>query len=241
MPPEPDDSSPVNDPSADDALNQKINSALTSHLKRFAEKQLPALLTPMFESALKPLHEKLAAPPAHSDEDAGKSKGKDKVTPEMQALQAQLEDFKTKFATESAARAAAEKKSRDDKAQNELRAALQPHVKSELLDILSDHLYHRKSAIDFEDDGTPIFRSRKTNVYGEDEEVRLPLKAGVEQFLKSADAKPFLPAPGSSSAPPMKKPSTHAPPTGSEVDTTKMTDAQKVQASMDAAARFKNR
>ncbi len=243
MPPEPDDSSNVNDtpPDAETALNNKLNAVVSSHMKRLIEKQLPGILGPMFESALKPIHEKLAAPPP-SDDESGKAKGKKAdASPEFQALQAKLTDWENKYAAAETARLTAEKKSRDDKAQNELRAALQPHVKSDLLDILSDHLYKNKGVVDFEEDGTPVFRSKKTDSWGAEEEVRLPLKAGVEQFLKSPDAKPFLPAPGSSSAAPVKKPMTQGGQSQGQPDLEKMTDEQKVRRSMELAEKYKQR
>lgn len=242
MPPENDDPSQngsTESPNADEALNQKINSVMTAHLRRFAEKQLPTLL----ESALKPIHEKLSAPPPVKDEEEAKGKGKDKISPEMQALQAKLAEFETKYAQEAKARQDAEKRSRDEKAQNELRSALQSQVKPELLEILADNLYHRKQVVEFDEEtGGLIFKSKKTDYLGNEEEVRMPLKAGVEQFLKSPDAKPFLPAPGSASAQPMKK--VGHPASGGQsgpIDPSKMTDAQKIQRAMEIEAQFHNK
>lgn len=219
---------------SDEATNTAINQAITAHLKRFAEKTLPTLLATQLESVLKPIHDKLAKP---VEEEEVKTKTV-KVTPEMQALQAQLEEFKTKFTHETAARVAAEKKSRDDKAQSELRTHLQPHVKPDLLDILTDHLYRGKGVVDFEEDGTPIFKSKKADGWGGEEDVRMPLRAGVDQFLKSNEAKPFMPAPGSASAAPMKKTAVsggHSP--GGNSDPAKMSDREKIQRSMEIAAR----
>lgn len=214
--------------------NSVANAAAAAHIRRFAEKQLPAML----EAALKPIYEKMAAPVQKQDPDEDSGKGKNKITPEMQALQAQVDDFKNKFAQAEQARAAAEKRTRDEKAQNELRSSLQPHVKPELLDILTDHLYRGKGAVDFEDDGTPVFKSKKTSSWGEDEEVRLPLRAGVEQFLKSAEAKPFLPPPGTASAAPMKKPSGAPAVRSGETDPSKMNEREKIAHADRIAAEY---
>jgi len=234
MPPEPDDSNPVTpDPAAtaETDLNQKLNSVVTAHLKRFTEKQLPA----MFEAALKPLHEKLAAPPAHVEEET-KSKSKDKQSPEMAALLAQVEDMKAKMTAAETARATAEQKQRDDGARGALKDALAQHVRPELLNILTDHLFHQKKVVEFDDDGSPLFRSKKTDVFGGEEDVRMPLKAGIEQFLKTDEAKPFIPAPGSAQSSPMKKPAV----TGGRqtaFDPATASTAEKIRQAMEITAR----
>lgn len=235
MPPENDDSTNVTPetpaPNAEADLNNRLNGIVTAHLKRFTEKQLPS----MFEAALKPLHEKLAAPPAHAEEES-KSKSKDKQTPEMAALLAQVEDMKAKMTAAETARASAEQKQRDDGARGALKDALSAHVRPELLNILTDHLFHQKKVVEFDDDGSPLFRSKKTDVFGGEEDVRMPLKAGIEQFLKTDEAKPFIPAPGSAQSSPLKKPSV----TGGRqtaFDPATATTAEKIRQAMEITAR----
>ncbi len=196
MPPENDDSlNPSPDasetPKADD-LGSVANAAAKSHVSRFAEKVLPGYLA----AALKPLQDEIAAlrAPKPDDDDAGTSK-KGKADPVVAALQAQLEDFKTKFTSEQTARQAAEAKARDERAHSALKSELASQVRPELLGILTNDLYHQRKVIEFADDGTPLFKSQKVDMYGDLEDVRMPLKDGVANFLKSEEAKAFLPAP----------------------------------------------
>lgn len=181
--------------------NTVANAAAKAHVNRFAEKALPGLIA----AAMKPLLDeiqalKTAKPVADAEETKSKSKG----SPEMAAVQAQLEEMKTRFAAEQTARASAEKKSRDDSARTALKEALAPHVRPELLGILTDNLIVMKQVVDFDDDGTPLFKSKKADIYGDLEDVRMPLKDGVAQYLKTDEAKAFLPSPGSSGAAPLK-------------------------------------
>ncbi len=180
--------------------NTVANAAAKAHISRFSEKVLPGLIA----SAMKPILDEIQALKAPKpDADDGKSKAKN--DPANAALQAQLDDFKNKFAQAEAGRAAAEKKSRDDSARGALKDALAPHVKPELLGMLTDHLIVLKQVVEFDEDGTPLFKSKKADIYGDLEDVRMPLKDGVAQYLKSDEAKAFLPSPGSSGAAPLKK------------------------------------
>ncbi len=224
MPPENDDSTETSTdtqsetPKPEDQFGNLANAAAKSHITRFSEKILPGLLA----AAMKPLHDEIASLRAPKpEEDKTKSKGTD---PQVAALQASLEEFKSKLTSEQQARIAAEQKSRDDRAHNALKSELAPHVRPELLGMLADNLYHMKKVVDFDDDGSPLFKSKKLDAFGDPEEVRMPLKDGVQHFLKSEEAKAFLPAPSSGSgASQMRKPGSKAtapfnPETASEAD-----------------------
>ncbi len=212
------------------------NAAAKSHITRFSEKVLPGLLA----NAMKPLLDEIAALKAPKA-DADDAKGKRKDDPATAALQAQLEDFKAKFAAAEAGRSAAEKKSRDDSARAALKDALAPHVRPELLGVLTDNLYVMKGVVDFDDDGTPLFKSKKKDIYGDYEDVRMPLKDGVAQYLKSEEAKAFLPSPGSSGAQPKPRSGAGARTTGAPIDLDKADDNTKIRYALEMAEKARSR
>lgn len=197
-----------------------VNQAVTNHLKRFAEKQLPGL----FESALKPIHEKLSAAPAITPPVADTKK-----SPEYAALEQKLAEFEKRSQADSARAAAAEKKQREDRAFSDLRTQLTGKVLPDFLDVVSSHLFQVQKVVEFEEDGTPIFATMRKSPYG-DEELRLPIKDGVEAWLKSDAARPYLPAPGTSGASPKPKgaPASFNP----QFDPSKATDEEKIMHAM---------
>ncbi len=208
MPPELDDSPNPSDtnndqPKPEDQFGNIANAAAKNQLTRFSEKVLPGIIAKVMEPLMAEIAS-LKAPKPDADEDSVKKGGK--ASPEVEAMKAQIEEFKNRLSSEQNARVAAEKKSRDDGALSALRSELSPHVRPELLGVLANELFHQRKVVDYDDDGTPLFKSKKIDMYGDPEEVRMPLKDGVLHFLKSEDAKAFLPAPsGGSGAPPMRK------------------------------------
>lgn len=172
-----------------------INQAVTAHLKRFAEKQLPALL----EAQLKPLFEKIEAvskaPPPKEDE-SGK-----KVDPEIAALKAKLDEQIAIATASEKARAAAEEKARNDKAFADFKGHLAKTVRPDMLDVVASHLFHiEKRVVVDPETGEATFKGVQTR-FGITDEVAFPLKDGVENWAKSESAKPFLPAAGTSNTP----------------------------------------
>jgi len=208
--------------------NTVANAAAKAHISRFAEKVLPGLIAAAVAQSNKPLLDQIAALTATKPETEETTKTKVKNDPVLAAVQAQLEDMKTRFAAESDARQKAESKSRNDSARAALKDALAPHVKPELLGILTDNLIVMKQVVDFDDDGTPLFKSKKADIYGDLEDVRMPLKDGVAQYLKSEEAKAFLPSPGSSGAAPLKN-KTQVSRAGGPVDVSQMDEAAKIR------------
>lgn len=218
--------------------NTVANAAAKAHISRFSEKVLPGLIA----SAMKPLLDEIQAlktvKPVVEVDDA--AKGKNKSSPEMEAVKAQLEEMKTRFAAEQTARTAAETKSRNDSARAALKDALAPHVKPELLGILTDNLIVMKQVVEFDDDGTPLFKSKKADIYGDLEDVRMPLKDGVAQYLKTDEAKAFLPSPGSSGAAPLKT-KTQTSHAGSNVDLATADEATKIRMALDLISKAEGR
>lgn len=224
-----------------DEIGNIVNSALTA--------RLPRMLAPALEAALKPLTDKLnAAPPASpppADDEDGKKKGKQ--SPELLAMAQQLEELKKGIVDRDAKVEAAEKKAREERSYNELRGSLEGKVRPELLDMVAKHLFVVEGRVETDETGTPLFKSTKVPYTGADpEDVRLPLRAGVEDFLKSDAAKHFLPAPtaGAGSSPLPKRGPT---PTQGGTDFSKpaTSDVDKARRSIEreriATERLKNR
>lgn len=223
-----------------DEVGQIVNAAVTSHLRRFTEKQLPELLN----GALKPLAEKIAAVPPPSDggeEDSTKKKSKQ--SPEYLAMQQEMEAMKKALQAEKDRVAAAEKKSREERSYSELRSSLEGKVRPEFLDLVAKHLFVVEGRVETDETGSSLFKTTHIPYTGADpEEIRLPLKAGIDQFLKSDTAKPFLPAPtsGASSAPlPKRGPSpTHS---GTDFSKPATSDTEKAMRALERERMAANR
>jgi hypothetical protein len=213
-----------------DQIGNIVNAALTA--------RLPKMLQPAIEAALAPITAKLSAPPPTPPSgDDGDDKKKSKQTPEMAAMAKQIEDLTKGITAEREARAAAEKKQKEDRAYNELRQSLEGKVRPEFVDILAKNLFQVEGRVSFGDDGAILFKSSKAPYVGaEPEEVQLPLKNGVEDFLKSDAAKHYLPAPsgGSNTSPlPKRGPS---PVSGRDFSKPATSDADKVQRALEREA-----
>jgi len=205
-----------------------VNAAVSSHLKRSLATAIEAALKP----ALEQIKSSIAPPPPAGDEDGDKKKGKQ--TPEMVAMAKRLEDMEKALAAEKEATAAAQKKAREQRAFSDLRTALEGKVRPELLDVVAHHLFTVEKRVDFDESGTPLFKSTRSLYQGaEPEDVLLPLRDGVEGFLKGDTAKAFLPAPspGAGSSPLPKRGPT--PPQSFNPSQTGTTDAERVRRSME--------
>lgn len=213
-----------------------VNAAVSAHLRRFTEKQFPSLLA----EAFKPFSEQIAAlkaPPAPADDDAPRGKTA-KVDPTVIALQQQLEEFKRQAAESDNKRAVAEKKSRDDRAFSDLKSQLAKSVRPEMLDMVANHLFQIEKMVEVSDDGTSYFRGTRATMPGFTEEVNFPLKDGVDNWLKSEAAKPFLPAPGTSNTPNSRRQTAMPSALPKDFDLANATDAQKVQAASELEQRY---
>lgn len=212
-----------------DEIGNIVNSAVTAHLRRFTEKQLPEVLA----GALKPITEKLNAPPPPPPEDDGRKKSKQQ-DPELLAMAKKVEDMEKALASEKERVAAAERKAREERAYSELRGSLEGKVRPELLDMVAKHLFVVEGRVETDETGTALFRSTRVPYTGADpEDVRLPLRAGIEDFLKSDSAKPFLPAPASAGAPQLPKRGPSPAPGGVDFSKPATTDEDKARRSME--------
>lgn len=221
---------PATPPAAPD-MAAMVNAAVSNHMKRFTEKQLPSL----FESALKPIHDKLSATPATP------AVPDTKKSPEYAALEQKLAEFEKRSAADSARAQAAERKQREDRAFSDLRTQLTGKVLPDFLDVVSSHLFQVQGVVKFEEDGTAVFATTRKSPYG-DEDIRLPIKEGVEAWLKSDAARPYLPAPGSSGASPHPaNKGTQGHFFNPQFDPSKATDEEKIMHSMAQVAAIEGR
>ncbi len=239
MPPEQDDpslsgSADDNKPSPEAAMGNMVNAAVKQHVARFIKNEFPALIG----EALKPILEQVAAVKTvvPSTEEVESKKGKGKQDPEYLALQKQFDDMRNSLAASEKARVDAENKSREDRAYSEVRAGLEGKVRPELLDIVAKNLFYVDKRVVFDESGTPLFRGQRAPyIGGEPEDVQLPLRSGLDEFMKSEAAKPFLPAPVSSGASPLPKRASQT--VVPQTVTTGVSDADKAARAQDRAAR----
>ena len=217
----------------DQKIAATVNAAVTAHLRRFTEKQLPELLG----NALKPITDKLNAPPPA---DEGKPKKGD-PNPELLAMQKKLDEALGTLDTERKQRVEVEQKARSDRAYGEVLSALADKVRPELKDTLVK-VFRSDNRVTWSDDGQPLFKTDKKNPW-DDSEQAMPLADGLADWLKSDAAKPFLPAPAAGAAAgqfQQKKPGTfqQSQQQQQQADPARMTDKQKIAWARDREARI---
>lgn len=217
-------------------VGNMVNRAVSAHITRFTEKTLPGLL----ESSFKTLAEKLTPPaPQPKAEGEGEGEGgtkkKSKQDPETAALAKTVEDLKKQIEDRDKAVAAEQKKFREEKGFNALKGALAEKVRPELLDVVAKMLFHVDQKVTYDEQGNPLFKSKDS--YGD--EVTLPIGAGVDEFLKSDTAKPFLPAPSAGNAGgALPKTRTAAPAANPNAQPGTGSDAERVQRALQNAQRL---
>lgn len=124
-----------------------------------------------------------------------------KPNPEMLALQQKLAAMEAGMKERDTALAEADKRSKADAARNELRAALAPHVRPDALDMTAQLLFDAQKRVNVSEDGQAVFKLRQSPMAGmPEEDMELPIKDGIATWLKSDDAKFFLPAPSAPQA-----------------------------------------
>jgi len=160
--------------------NRKATLGEVSKLFDGFKSGLPDLLAPLIKSAV--------PQPA---EPAG---GEPKPDPRLAVFESKLQETTKLLESERTARIAAEGKARDDKAFNDLRAALGPHVRPEALDQAARLLFFADKRVTFDDDGRPQLTVRRT-INGLDEDAQMPLADGALFWAKSKEGAIFAPAP----------------------------------------------
>lgn len=188
MPPIDDTTEQNEQPNPEEKLNATINSAVTAQLKRAMSKQAEEFKTLLADSlkAFKP------APPP---EDEDTKKQQKQADPALAAMRAQVEAMQASLAEANTKRERAEAKQREDKAFGELKDALKNKARPDMVDLLAKNFFYADKRVEFDDEGNPLFRVKRSTPGLADEDVLMPLQEGVNQFLGSKEAAPFLPAP----------------------------------------------
>jgi hypothetical protein len=177
--------------SPEDKLNAQINAAITGHMKR-AEKKNSEDMTALKQFFADQLKTLTPATPEKPEKE-----GKAAPDPALAAMRAQFEAMQASLAEANAKRERAESKQREDRAYSDLRDSLKAKVRPDLLDVVSQNLFHANKRVEFDADGTALFKVRKAPGHGmPEEDVLMPLADGVANWLSSKEAAVFLPAPG---------------------------------------------
>jgi hypothetical protein len=211
-------------PTLDEAtIGNFVNAAVTNQLKRYQEKQEKALQDQL-KAFGEQLKSSLAPAPQADPDDKSKKNGPD---PRIAALEQQLQEMKQQAQDAESKRLATEKKAREDRAFNDFRSELSKVVRPETLDVVAGYLFKVQGVVEVGEDGEAVYKSSRTTL-GVEEEVRLPIKDGVASWAKSDFAKPYLPSPGTSSAPQTKKPGHPITQLPEKLDLSTASDEQKL-------------
>lgn len=171
------------------------NAAAAAHVKRLADK-----LDEKFNSITQVL-EALKQKPAPEPE-SGKKGKKDDADPELVALRQKLDEVQNNFTQAQKRAEEAERKRREDQTRSDVIEHLRKNARADMAPFLADYLLKATNKIEYDTDGTPLFRHRMSPGQGmAEEDVLMPLTDGLDAYLKSDSAKPFLPAPASGAAP----------------------------------------
>ena len=179
-------------------INAIVNRAITGHMKRFSTS---------FE---KSIGEKLAAlagsqgAKPKTEGGAEQQPGENNADPKYRALQDELARLKTQADEDRNERQRVEKKAKRQEARQSLRNELERGgVRPEMLDIAVGHLAKATKSLKIDPEtGKPVLKVARVRVKNGSVEEQLfdDLSAGVRDFLKSDQAKVFLPAPNAKNA-----------------------------------------
>ena len=195
------------------AIGAIVNSAVTTHLSRidFGAKVTESLGKVEWAKVLtEPLKTLIPQTDSGSggggDDDPSKGKGGGKGKGGDPALEQQLQKLATDLENERKARTLAEQATKDaetkrqlDRANAEVRNALQPKLRDDLLSVAVGHF---GKSLKLDDKGNALLSVKKAPYKGAPEEdMDVPLAEGLPILLASVDMKPFLPPPGGGADP----------------------------------------
>lgn len=169
-----------------------VNQAVTSQLTR----ALPKALEGVMANVAKSLDEKLAAFKPSTPVDPQPGQGQPKESPEYVALQRKLDELMAANKAAEDRAQAIERRAREDAAFGDLRGLLSKDIKPEFVDTVAKSLYYADKRVEFGEDGKPLFRTMIPAYQGGPlQETLLPLRDGVEAFVKSKEAEAYRPPP----------------------------------------------
>lgn len=174
-----------------DDVAQMITGAVNRISKDLQSKQEKSLSD--ISAQLKALAE-AKHPPAPEGDDV---KGKEKADPKVAHLERQLSELQATLKATEQARQQAEQRAREDSARSALKSELAKTVRPEMVDTVAKILFDAERRVSFDEDGTPLFTIKHSPVQGMSaQDTAFTLSDGLGHWLKSDEAKFFLPAPG---------------------------------------------
>jgi hypothetical protein len=193
-----------------------VNSAVSSHLKRGLAPAIgEALKSVNWAETLKldeTLDAKLAKLKPEGGADPSGGNQPPKVDPQVAALTAKVQELTANIQKQQDEVKAANERARNEKAFADLKSALGGQVRPETLELAARDLFLAQKRIAFDEQGNPLFTVKKAPYAGATEEdVPMPLTDGVAHWLKSEEAKVFLPAPNANQQPRVGAPGPRAP------------------------------
>lgn len=170
-------------------ISEMITGAVRSHVDK-ANKKLGADLMKEVTDTVKGSFaefEKKLPPPVN---DPNQPTQRD--DPAMADLRKRLEDAEKVLVAERDARVKAETTSRDNSTRTTLGGLLSPAIRPEAVKLVVESLF--RDNVDYDEQNTPLFKLRKAAALGlPEEEIRLPLDAGIREWLKSKDNEWLIP------------------------------------------------
>ena len=180
-------------------LANLVNSVVTAHLKREMPTLVQSVTTELgktvaaqFEEFKKTLPQPTATPPA--DPPAG---GDKKQSPELLAVQRQLEEVKKQLDQSNANAAKIAQDAKDEKTLGQIKKSMtDAKVRPELVDVLAANWFKVENKIVVDDSGAILVKARGEPYPGAGEQdIQLPLGRALDEFLKTPQGQVFLPAP----------------------------------------------
>lgn len=187
---------------SEEDVGRVVNAAVTSHLKR----ALGPAITEAFgglklDDKIAELIAKAVPKPKDGEGEGAGTGGKGKQTDlekQFADLSAKLEATEKRATDAERSRIETEQKSKFDNAFTSFRNLVQPKLKPEFLDVVVPHWARTEGRLKVGDDGAATLRVKRAPYKGAPEQDEyLPLEEAVPILLASAEAKAFLPAPGS--------------------------------------------
>jgi hypothetical protein len=186
------------------ALGTIVNGAFKDQLKRSLGPGITEALKAtkwdeVLAAPVKTLLEQQAPPPPPGGDPAQPAK----PDPKIAALESKLAALETKAREDADKLAKAQSEARDKDTMSALRTALTPHVRPEVLDLAVRDLFVSQRRVSYDEQGNPLFTVKRSAYAGAaEEDTPMPLADGAQHWLKSPEAKFFMPAAGGGAPPP---------------------------------------
>lgn len=184
----------------DPLFGNALNAAIKDHLGRALPKALEGAMVNVASDLGKVLDEKLASfkPPAPADPKPGDKKD-DKATPspELIAMQRQLDDVNKQLKQSQEAAAKIAQDAKDEKTLGTIKKAMtDAKVRPEFVDMLANNWFRVEGKIVVDENNNVLVKARGEPYPGAGEQdITLPLARGLDEFTKSDLGKSFVQAP----------------------------------------------